>query len=70
MNALTDEQQARLNAMIDDHIQQELDACARRRLIRQDAIDRRAEFVARMGAVGLGLAALAVLALAVKWATS
>ena len=41
-----------------------------KRIAERDAIDRKAEFVGKLGAVGLGLAALAVLALAVKWATS
>lgn len=70
MSGLTDEQRARLNAMIDDHIQQELDLCARERMAAQDAIDRRAEFTARVGAAALGVAGLVVLALVVKWVTS
>ena len=41
-----------------------------KRIAERDAIDRRAEFVARLALVLLACAGLAALFLAVKWATS
>ncbi len=55
-----------LRSIVDTYRQTDHD----KRIAERDAIDRRAEFVGKLGAVGLGLAALVVLFLAVKLATS